>query len=151
MANEEGVREVFVKGIFLVNMLGGTSPAVLLEDKDGLVMPIHIGQAEALSIDTVMRNETLPRPMTHDLLVAVLERMEVEIDSVFIDDKIDNVYYARLVLKDGGKHMEFDARPSDCIAIALRTSARIMISEDLIINDAVSKDLLKGARSLSLY
>ena len=151
MANEEGLREVFVKGIFLVNMLGGTSPAVLLEDEDGLVMPIHIGQTEALSIDTVMRNETLPRPMTHDLLVAILERMEIEIDSVFIDDKIDNVYYARLVLNDGGRHMEFDARPSDCIAIALRTGARIMISEDLIISDAVSKDLLKGARSLSIY
>lgn len=151
MTSEEGLREVFVKGIFLVNMLGGTSPAVLLEDEDGLVLPIHIGQAEALSIDTVMRNETLPRPMTHDLLVSILERMEVEIDRVFIDEKIDNVYYARLVLNDGKRHMEFDARPSDCIAMALRTGARIMISEDLIISDAVSKDLLKGSRSLSLY
>ncbi|MGB3908377.1 MAG: bifunctional nuclease family protein [Methanomethylovorans sp.] len=151
MTSEEGLREVFVKGIFLVNMLGGTSPAVLLEDEDGLVLPIHIGQAEALSIDTVMRNETLPRPMTHDLLVSILERMEVEIDRVFIDEKIDNVYYARLVLNDGRRHMEFDARPSDCIAMALRTGARIMISEDLIISDAVSKDLLKGSRSLSLY
>ena len=151
MGNEEGVREVFVKGIFLVNMLGGTSPAVLLEDNDGLVMPIHIGQAEAVSIDTVIRNETLPRPITHDLLVSILERMEVEVASVFIDDKIDNVYYARLVLNDGEKCMEFDARPSDCIAIALRKKAPIMISEELIISDSVSKDLLKGARSLSLY
>ncbi|MBC7086750.1 MAG: bifunctional nuclease family protein [Methanomethylovorans sp.] len=151
METEEGMKEVFVKGIFLINMLGGISPAVLLEDEDGLVLPIHIGQTEAVSIDTVIRNETLPRPMTHDLLVSILERMEVEVDSVFIDDKIDNVYYARLVLNCNGKRMEFDARPSDCIAIALRKGAPIMISEDLLMSDAVSKDLLKGARSLSLY
>ena len=131
-------------------MLGGTSPAVLLEDKEGLVIPIYIGQAEVVSIDTVLRNGTLPRPMIHDLLISILERMEVKVDSVFIDDKIDNVYYARLILTSGGKYMQFDARPTDCIAVALRKNAPIMISEELLMSDAVSKDLLKGARSLSL-
>ena len=94
-------------------------------------------------------NETMPRPMTHDLIVTMLSRLEAEVERVLIDEKIDNIYYARMTLKKDGTSMEFDARPSDCIAIALRNNASIMISEDVFNDDAISKENFQGSKAIS--
>ncbi|WP_242492540.1 bifunctional nuclease family protein [Methanolobus psychrotolerans] len=133
----------------MINIFGKAVPAVMLEDEEGLLMPIHIGQSEALSINSVLRNETMPRPMTHDLIVSMLVRLGAEIERVLIDEKIDNIYYARITLKKDGTTMEFDARPSDCIAIALRNNTSIMINEEIFNSDAISKDNFLGSRAIT--
>ncbi|WP_340820132.1 bifunctional nuclease family protein [Methanolobus sp. WCC4] len=143
------IKAVSVKGVFMINIFGKAVPAVMLEDEEGMIMPIHIGQAEALSINSVLKGETMPRPMTHDLIVAMLSRLDAEVERVLIDDKVDNIYYARMTLKKDGATMEFDARPSDCIAIALRNDASIMISEEVFNCDAISKDNFTGSKAIT--
>jgi len=140
---------VTVKGVYMINIFGRAVPAVMLEDEDGLIMPIHIGQSEALSINSVLKNETMPRPMTHDLIVSILTRLEAEVERILIDEKIDNIYYARMTLKKDGSSIEFDARPSDCIAIALRNDAPIMINEDVFNEDAISKENFTGSKAIT--
>ncbi|SFM69147.1 bifunctional nuclease family protein [Methanolobus profundi] len=143
------IKEVTVKGVFMINIFGRAVPAVMLEDDEGMMMPIHIGQSEALSINSVLKNETMPRPMTHDLVVSMLERLGAKVDRVLIDDKVDNIYYARITLKREGTSMDFDARPSDCIAIALRNNASILISEDVFKGDAISKENFMGSKAIT--
>ncbi|MEZ5335736.1 MAG: bifunctional nuclease family protein [Methanolobus sp.] len=149
MNSASKIKEVTVKGVFMINIFGRAVPAVMLEDEEGMLMPIHIGQSEALSINSVLKNETMPRPMTHDLIVTMLSRLEAEVERVLIDEKIDNIYYARMTLKKDGTSMEFDARPSDCIAIALRNNASIMINEDVFNDDAISKENFQGSKAIS--
>lgn len=149
MNSENNTKKVTVKGVFMINIFGKTVPALMLEDEDGLLMPIHIGQSEALSINSVMKNETMPRPMTHDLIVSMLERLGAEVERVLIDEKVDNIYYARITLKKDGISMEFDARPSDCIAIALRNDAVIMINEDVFNDDSISKENFQGSKAIT--
>ena len=140
MNSDTNLKEVSIKGVFMINILGSSVPSVMLEDKEGHLMPIHIGNSEAISINSALRKETMPRPMTHDLMIAMLERLDSKIESVLIDEKIDNIYYARLkIIRDGGD-MEFDARPSDCIAMALRHNAPIFINEELFMSDSINKE-----------
>jgi bifunctional DNase/RNase len=70
------------------------------------------------------------------------------VEQVLIDEKIDNIYYARITLEKDGTTMDFDARPSDCIAIALRNNAAIMINEEVFNADAISKDNFLGSRAI---
>lgn len=142
------IKEVSVKGVYMLKTFNGSIPAVLLEDDNGMLMPIHIGQPEAISINSVLKKKTTPRPMTHDLMVSILSRLDADIESVLIDEKIDDVYYARFRVKSGSNVMEFDARPSDCIALALRENAPIQIKEKVLNNAAISKEELQGAKVL---
>ena len=140
--------EVSVKGVYMIDAYGGPAPAVLLEDDDGLLMPIYIGQPEAISIGAAIKNETMPRPLAHDLIISILAYLDTRVESVLIDDKIDKIYYARITLKKDGKLMDFDARPSDCIALALRDDAPIMITNRVLTRAVVSKEKLRGAKSI---
>ncbi|QLC48853.1 bifunctional nuclease family protein [Methanolobus zinderi] len=147
MNSDTNLKEVTIKGVFMVNILGRSVPAVMLEDEEGSLMPIHIGNAEALSINSVLKSETMPRPMTHDLIITMLERLGTKIESVFIDEKIDNIYYARLRLDREGSDIEFDARPSDCIAMALRQNAPILIDRDIFADDSIDKENFQLSKS----
>ncbi|MBN1134525.1 MAG: bifunctional nuclease family protein [Methanosarcinaceae archaeon] len=149
MKSDKDIKQVHVKGVYMIETLGRHSPAILLEDNVGLLMPIYIGHPEAFSINAVLKNETMPRPMTHDLVVSMLTRLGVEIEMVLIDDNIDNIYYARLLLKKDGSIMEFDARPSDCIALALRNGAPIMIRDKVLRGAVIEKEKLVGARVIN--
>ena len=149
MKSDKDIKQVHVKGVYMIETLGRHSPAILLEDNTGLLMPIYIGHPEAFSINAVLKNETMPRPMTHDLVVSMLTRLGAEIEMVLIDDNIDNIYYARLLLKKDGSIMEFDARPSDCIALALRNGAPIMIRDKVLRDAVIEKEKLVGARVIN--
>ncbi len=146
MSPTTNTKQVTIKGVFMINIVGRSVPAVMLEDEEGSLMPIHIGNSEAISINSVLRKETMPRPMTHDLMISMLERLNLRVESVLIDEKIDNIYYARLRISKEGTDMEFDARPSDCIAMALRHNAPIFINEDLFRSDSINKDSFLGPR-----
>ncbi|MDW7732970.1 MAG: bifunctional nuclease family protein [Methanolobus sp.] len=148
MNSDTNLKEVTIKGVFMVNILGRSVPSVMLEDEEGSLMPIHIGNAEALSINSVLRNETMPRPMTHDLIVTMLERLGTKVETVIIDEKIDNIYYARLRLDREGSSIEFDARPSDCIAMALRQNAPILIDRDIFADDSINKENFQLSKSV---
>ncbi|MGP8322174.1 MAG: bifunctional nuclease family protein [Methanosarcinaceae archaeon] len=140
---------VSVKGVYIIDAQGGPAPAVLLEDKNGFLMPIYIGQHEAISINAVLKNETMPRPLAHDLIISILARLDTRVESVLIDDKIDKIYYARITLEKDGLLMDFDARPSDCIALALRDNAPIMVTNNVLKRAVVDKDKFHGAKIIN--
>jgi hypothetical protein len=109
------------------------SPVVLLEDKDHTVaLPIWIGPAEAQSIAMRLEGIDAPRPLTHDLMKSVLERLGVALRRVVIEDLHDSTYYARIVLVRSGEEVEIDSRPSDAIALAVRFGQPIFVAAALL-------------------
>ncbi len=149
MCTDTDATEVSVKGVYIIDAQGGPAPAVLLEDGDGLLMPIYVGQPEAISINAVLKNETMPRPLAHDLIISILARLDTRIESVLIDDKIDKVYYARITLEKDGMLMDFDARPSDCIVLALRDDAPIMVTNSVLKRAVVDKENFRGSKTIN--
>ncbi len=109
------------------------TPIVLLKDTEEKdVLPIWIGLLEASSIATALENIETPRPMTHDLVKNILDNLGVKVLKIEVNDLKDNTYYALIHLDVNKKRMVIDARPSDAIAIALRTSAPIFVEESVI-------------------
>ena len=111
------------------------APIVVLHgvDDSKLYLPIFIGGMEATAIATVMAGVELPRPMTHDLLVAITNELGTYVRQATITHLIDGTFYAELTLVDDqGHQVEVDARPSDAIAVALRTGASIHVSEAVL-------------------
>jgi len=109
------------------------TPIVLLKDlEDKDVLPIWIGLLEASSIATALENINTPRPMTHDLVKNILDSLGVKIVRVEVNDLKDNTYYALLHLEVDNKRLVVDSRPSDAIAIAVRTNAPIFVEESVI-------------------
>ena len=89
--------------------------------------PILIGIFEATSIDRRVKADSPPRPLTHDLLVNVVESLGGELDSVVINELRDHTYYARLRVRQDGELIEIDSRPSDAIAIAVTCDPHLPI------------------------
>jgi bifunctional DNase/RNase len=109
------------------------TPIVLLKDlEDKDVLPIWIGLLEASSIATTLENINTPRPMTHDLVKNILDNLGAKVVRVEINDLKDNTYYALIHLVIDDKRLVIDSRPSDAIAIALRTNAPIFVEESVI-------------------
>jgi bifunctional DNase/RNase len=105
-------------------------PIVLLRESMGeRYLPIWIGAVEATAIAFAQQGVVPPRPLTHDLLRDILEATGNEVTEIRITEMRDNVFYATLVLASG---VEVSARPSDSIALALRTGSRIVCSEQLL-------------------
>ncbi len=109
------------------------SPVVVLREKDGdRVLPIWIGAAEASAIAMHMAGVAFPRPLTHDLIVSLLDAMSVGLERVEIPRVDEGTYHAELVLRRGDETLRVDARPSDSIAVALRTRSAIFAADDLL-------------------
>lgn len=147
----EDFEEIHVKDVYIVDVFSDPTPVVLLENTKGEMLPIYIGHLEALSIGNVLKNISPPRPMSHDLMINIFDRMEIKIDGVMIDDKIDRVYYARLLIRKDNKIMQFDARPSDCIALALRVGAPIRIKKKVLECSEIEMSRLEGARVMNIF
>ena len=125
------LKEMKVAGI-TVDPFTNTPIVILkdMEEKD--VLPIWIGLLEASSIATAIENIQTPRPMTHDLLKNILDELGAKIVKIEINDLKDNTYYALLHMDVNKKRIVIDSRPSDAIAIALRTGASIFVDEGVI-------------------
>lgn len=109
------------------------TPVLILQELDGeRVLPIWIGPGEASAIAMQLADMKFSRPLTHDLLVAVLSGLGGDLDHVVITRVADATYYAELVIARDDERISVDARPSDSIAVALRTEARIFAEEDLL-------------------
>ncbi len=109
------------------------TPIVLLKDlEEKDVLPIWIGLLEASSIATALENIQTPRPMTHDLLKNILDQLGIKVIKIEVNDLKDNTYYALIHMDVNNKRLTIDARPSDALAIALRTGASIFVEESVI-------------------
>ncbi|MGI8434239.1 MAG: bifunctional nuclease family protein [Nocardioidaceae bacterium] len=122
------MREVDVVGVRVE--MPSNQPIVLLRESSGdRYLPIWVGAVEATAIAFAQQGVVPPRPLTHDLLKDVLSATGNELDEVRITEVRDGVFYATLVLSGG---TEVSARPSDSIALALRTGSRIVCSDDVL-------------------
>lgn len=136
----EGTVFVKVKGVYIADSQGNTpAPVVLLEDENARIVPIFVGLSEAISIYHALSGELSPRPMTHDLFISVLENLKASINKVLIDDLDGGIYYARLSIKKDSEESDIDARPSDCLALALRAKAPIEVKEKVVSESNISK------------
>ena len=108
-------------------------PILILKDlSEEHTLPIWIGLVEAGAIATELEQIQLSRPMTHDLLKTLLDEAGVQLLHVEVTDLRENTYYATLVLNQGGRVFEVDARPSDAIALALRAHCPIRVEESVL-------------------
>jgi bifunctional DNase/RNase len=105
-------------------------------------VPIFIGQLEAQSILFGLASVPVPRPMTHDLLISVMEKANITVDRVEITDLKDRTFYSRLLLKQGMKKMVVDSRPSDSLGIASRVRCPIFIAESIVDEAGVAVNLI---------
>jgi bifunctional DNase/RNase len=106
---------------------------VILKEVDGdRNFPIVIGIFEATSIDRRVRGLPSPRPLTHDLIIAVVEQMGGEIQDIIISDLKEHTYFAKLRVRKEGELTEVDCRPSDAIAVAVASRVPIYVNEDVL-------------------
>jgi bifunctional DNase/RNase len=105
-------------------------PIVLLKELDGVrYLPIWLGAAEATAIAFAQQDVSPPRPLTHDLFKNVLDSLKVNLQTVYLTEIKEGVFYAQLNFNEGES---ISARPSDAIALALRTGSPILASEELL-------------------
>ena len=112
---------------------------IYLKEVDGeRQFPILIGIFEASSIDRRVKSVVSPRPLTHDLIVNVIEQLGAELQDVVINELREHTYYAKLRARHQGELVEIDARPSDAMAIALRVDAPILVEEAVLDRSSMS-------------
>ena len=114
-----------------------TPVLLLLDPSTNKVLPIWIGTIEAVSIAYAQEGILHERPQTHDLLINIIEAMECSIQEVNISDIKDNTYFAKIVLATSNGNVTLSSRPSDAIAIALRSKINVTVNEDVFINNSI--------------
>jgi uncharacterized protein len=113
-----------------------SAPIIILHDRAGQrYLPIWVGMFEAQAIAMQMENVTPPRPMTHDLLRDVIQTLDASVQKVVVCDLRDSTFYALIHLSVRGEPVTVDARPSDAIALAIRTRAPIFAEETVLENN----------------
>lgn len=111
----------------------GKQPIVLLKTVEGnKFLPIWIGHPEAAAILIRLQGTQLPRPMTHDLLMSIIERCDAELRRITVTELRDSTFYAQLTLIKDGEEIAVDSRPSDALALAVRTDAPIFATTELL-------------------
>lgn len=106
---------------------------VILRDEDNSeTLPIWVGKSEASAISFALEGISAPRPMTHDLLKAMLDAVDAKLISIVVSDLKDNTYYARIHLMYEDSEYAIDSRPSDAIALALRTNTPVFAKEEVL-------------------
>ncbi|HEU4403405.1 MAG TPA: bifunctional nuclease family protein [Candidatus Polarisedimenticolia bacterium] len=135
--------EMKIKGLMIdpiTNM-----PIIILRDPaSSAVLPIWVGIFEANAIALQIEKIATPRPMTHDLLKSMISGMQASVEKVVITDLKDNTFYALIFLNHEGRLFPIDSRPSDAIALALRTGSPIFVNTE-VIEKAKNTDLTKDA------
>ena len=108
-------------------------PVLILKDKEEkTVLPIWIGAMEAMAISLALNDVVLPRPMTHDLLLNVIEKLDAHVVAINVTELSEGTYYADIEVEVEGGIRRIDSRPSDAIALALRAKAPILVNEAVI-------------------
>ncbi len=108
-------------------------PIVVLEDfNNERMLPIWIGVFEANAIALKIENISTPRPMTHDLVKTLLDKLNISIDKIVVNDVRDNTFYALIHCRHKDQLFTIDSRPSDAIALSLRVNAPIFVDEEVV-------------------
>jgi bifunctional DNase/RNase len=123
--------EMTIKGL-TVDPVTNMPIVILRDEQDKRILPIWVGVFEANAIALQVENVHTPRPMTHDLLRNVIHDLQARVDRVVVTDVKDNTFYALIHLDTPAGKVAVDARPSDAIALALRTRAPIWVEEQVI-------------------
>lgn len=106
---------------------------LLLKEAEGNdTLPIWIGKPEADSIALALGKVATPRPLTHDLIRNLMDSLMVRVTRVVVTQIMDNTYYALIYVTDGKREIPVDSRPSDAVAVALRTNAPIFVDEEVV-------------------
>jgi uncharacterized protein len=106
---------------------------IILKEAGGeRILPIWIGPGEAHAIRRILSDEPFPRPLTHDLLVLLVEGLKARVSRVVISDLRGSTFHATVMVRRGGEMLSLDARPADSIAVALRAKARIFVNEEVL-------------------
>ena len=123
---------------------------VILKDKGSdRYLPIWIGANEADAIAVKLQEVSVPRPLTHDLLESVIQSLGARVNHILVSDLSDDTFYAKIVLQRDGSQTEIDSRPSDAIALAVRTQAPIFASDSVIDKAGVRMDQDTGKAVIS--
>jgi bifunctional DNase/RNase len=123
--------EMKIKGLMIDPV--SNMPIIILKNPDGSsVLPIWVGIFEANAIAMQLEEIVSPRPMTHDLLKSVIQSLHAEVDRIVITDLRDNTFFAQIHLRRNGQSWSIDARPSDAMALALRTAAPIFVERQVL-------------------
>ncbi len=124
--------EVQIQGVFAASD-GETANSLFVLVTDGdRKLPIVIGPFEAQAISLPLENVQPERPMTHDLIRNLIDRLGATVDRVVIDDLWNGIYYAKIYLKRGKEEFEVEARPSDAIALAVRFDAPVFVADGIL-------------------
>jgi len=108
-------------------------PVLILKDsEEKIVLPIWIGAMEAMAISLALNEVSLPRPMTHDLLLNAISQMGGKVVAVAVVDLREGTYYAEIEVDQNGTPRRIDSRPSDAIALAIRAQAPILVSKKVV-------------------
>ncbi len=126
-------REFKIKGLIMDPLTN--SPIVILQSVEkNTLLPIWVGIFEANAIALQIERIDTPRPLTHDLIKNILMQLDANVDKIVVTDLQENTFYAVIHLRMNGDHITIDSRPSDAIALALRTDAPIYVTEEVINN-----------------
>ena len=115
-----------------VSLMSQHRVAILKDDESNRYLPIWIGPCEADSITVELQDTEMARPLTHDILVRTIADLGGEISHVTIKDLRNDVFYAYIMINQNGKQLEIDSRPSDAMALAVRTQVPIYVEEQVM-------------------
>lgn len=144
------VKKAVVKALVLDKV--SNTPVVLLGiENTKKILPIWIGACEASVMAIAIEKVPFDRPLTHDLMLAIVKEVSLKIERFVIHSLKDNIFYAKMVLRDltlseqdlaegVNPYIEIDARPSDCIILSLKTGAPIYVANDIIASEAIDID-----------
>jgi bifunctional DNase/RNase len=115
-----------------VSLMNYQRVVILKEKSSDRYLPIWIGPAEADAIAVKLQGVSVPRPLTHDLLNSVIDTLGAIVNSIIVNDLKNDTFYAKLILDVDGKQVEVDSRPSDALALAVRTGVPIFAEESVL-------------------
>ncbi len=135
--------EVFVEDIAISG--DDSQFLVLLRSDQDDILPMVIDGVQAYAISMGRSGEKASRPLSHDLMLSMMEMLGAKIARIEITDLIEGIYFAMVVLERSGIHLEVDARPSDALALAVRVDAPVFVAEHVLEQNALTDDLSSGS------
>ena len=138
--------EFKIKGL-MMDPLTNSPIVVLQEASSDNLLPIWVGIFEANAIALQIEKVDTPRPMTHDLIKGLLNHLDAQVTKIVVTELKENTFYAMIFLNVGGKVITVDSRPSDAIALALRTDSPIFVTDEVISKSSSSTAAISAERS----
>ena len=129
-----------------VSLVNYQRVVILKEKATDRYLPIWIGPAEADAIAVKLQSVSVARPLTHDLLCSIIDSLGATVRSIIVNDLANDTFFARIVLDVDGRHLEIDSRPSDALALAVRTNVPIYAEESVLDKAGIylDREALKG-------